>query len=1001
MTEEQVFLGALDLPNGADRAAYLDEVCGQNSERRRQVEELLAAHERSGQFLDEAAAEQMAAGPQSPTAQTVALNPESDDVMADGKKTNASPSDDGVDDLPFLSPSTRPDSLGRLGHYEILQVLGRGGFGVVFRAFDDVLQRVVAVKVLSPQLAATSPARRRFLREARSSAQVRHENVVQVHEVGENPLPYIAMEFIPGETLQQRLDRTGPIDVADVVRIGRQIAEGLAAAHATDLIHRDIKPGNVLLEGGAQRVKITDFGLARAADDASLSQSGMIAGTPMYMSPEQAKGEKIDQRADLFSLGSVLYVMAAGRPPFRATGMLGVLKRVAEDQPRPIREIIPETPQWLCDVIAKLHAKDPDDRYQSAREVADVLADCEAQLKANARLKDFSRIPQSKPVSRQRRSGLMLVVLLLVGFLVLAAIGSGAVIAALWLFASLNGGSQPSVTPEVTKMVATSGADPAPVVASKPNPLPPTFKNGIGMEFVIVPKGKSWLGGDREKPGDREVVIPADFYLGKYAVTQEEWEKVMGENPSYFSRFGNGKDAVKEINDEDLKRFPVENVSWEDCQFFVAKLNQRERETGWVYRLPKDVEWEYACRGGPMSLSNKADSAFDFYFAKPTNTLLPEQANFDKVLNRTCKVGSYEPNALGLHDMHGNVWEYCDFTNKPAKLVAPGSIRGGCWDNVSGRCRAAGPGYSLGFGTKFRVYGIGLRLARVPAGAPSPFVKTLPAAAAAADISGWGEPLDPDKDCEFRAVGTSLSVKVPGTLHDLSFDKLNAPRALKEIDGDFVLTVKVAGDFQPRGPSTTPEAVPAILAGILLWSDDDNFIRLERAAVLRNDEISTFVNLQEQKDGKRGPNTGPMLPAGTCYFRAERRGNRITGAVSSDGSTWKEVTPIEVTWPRKLQVGVAAISSSSEAFTVTFDEFSLKASGKDKPSSPAIGPFTDADVQRIAALPAAEQVEEVRKELMRRNPGFDGALTPTIETDVVTGLAFSTEQVSDISPVRA
>ena len=237
----------------ADRAAYLDEVCGQNSELRRQVEELLAAHERSGQFLDEPAAEQMAAGPQSPTAETVALNAESDDAMADDKKTNASASDDGADDLPFLSPSTRPDSLGRLGHYEMLQVLGKGGFGIVFRAFDETLQRVVAVKVMAPQIATLSPARKRFLREARSSAQVRHENVVQVYEVGEQPLPYLAMEFIPGETLQQKLDRSGPLDVPEVLRIGRQIAEGLAAAHACDLIHRDIKPGNVLLEGGSQQ----------------------------------------------------------------------------------------------------------------------------------------------------------------------------------------------------------------------------------------------------------------------------------------------------------------------------------------------------------------------------------------------------------------------------------------------------------------------------------------------------------------------------------------------------------------------------------------------------------------------------------------------------------------------------------------------------------------------------------------------------------------------------
>ena len=153
-------------------------------------------------------------------------------------------------------------------------------------------------------------------------------------------------------------------------------------------------------------MKITDFGLARAADDASISQSGIIAGTPMYMAPEQAKGETLDHRADLFSLGSVLYTMVAGRPPFRANGTLAVLKRVAEDTPRPIREIIPETPQWLCDIIAKLHAKNPDDRFQSAREVADVLADCEAQLKAHGTAEGLSRIPGGgRPPRRPRRLG--------------------------------------------------------------------------------------------------------------------------------------------------------------------------------------------------------------------------------------------------------------------------------------------------------------------------------------------------------------------------------------------------------------------------------------------------------------------------------------------------------------------------------------------------------------------------------------------------------------------
>src|SRR5206468_237440 len=143
-------------------------------------------------------------------------------------------------------------------------------------------------------------------------------------------------------------------------------AAGLAAAHAQGLVHRDVKPANILLENGIERVRLTDFGLARAADDASLTQSGVVAGTPEYMAPEQAAGGTVDHRADLFSLGSVLYAMCAGRPPFRAGGTLAVLKRVCEEAPRPLPEVNPEVPDWLVGIIARLQAKDPADRFQTA-----------------------------------------------------------------------------------------------------------------------------------------------------------------------------------------------------------------------------------------------------------------------------------------------------------------------------------------------------------------------------------------------------------------------------------------------------------------------------------------------------------------------------------------------------------------------------------------------------------------------------------------------------------
>src|SRR5271168_2727368 len=274
MSERDIFTAAREMTDAPARSAYLDGACGGDAGLRARVEALLRAHDQPDSLLDHPAV-----APQDP-------------AVGDSRTLDhqgGAPADDEVP-LGFLEPATRPDSLGRVGHYEVLQVLGRGGFGIVFRAFDDVLQRVVAVKVMAPQIATLSPARKRFLREARSSAAIRHDNVVHVYEVGEQPLPYLVMEFIPGETLQQKLDRSGPLEVSEVLRTGRQIAEGLAAAHACDLIHRDIKPANILLEGGSHKVKITDFGLARAADDASLSQSGFVAGTPMFMAPEQALG---------------------------------------------------------------------------------------------------------------------------------------------------------------------------------------------------------------------------------------------------------------------------------------------------------------------------------------------------------------------------------------------------------------------------------------------------------------------------------------------------------------------------------------------------------------------------------------------------------------------------------------------------------------------------------------------------------------------------------------
>ncbi|MEW4526313.1 serine/threonine-protein kinase [Maioricimonas sp. JC845] len=340
---EGVFVAALT-KSPEERAAFLDEICGDDSERRMRVEALLAAYEDAGSFLEKPASNlQGRFGPTSTTS------------------------------LDFLEPSDTAGSLGRIGQYEVLDLIGRGGMGMVLRAADPKLNRVVAVKVLAPELAVNPNARRRFLREAQAAAAISHPHVVTIHAVDDNNPPYLVMECIVGQSLQDRLNDEGALPLTEILRIGKQVSEGLAAAHAEGLIHRDIKPSNILLENGVQRVKITDFGLARAVDDATITRTGEVSGTPQYMSPEQARGERLDHRSDMFSLGCVLYAMCTGRSPFRSSSLAEAVKRVTDDAPRPIAEINPDLPPWLVQIVEQLLEKDPAARPQSAEQLADLL----------------------------------------------------------------------------------------------------------------------------------------------------------------------------------------------------------------------------------------------------------------------------------------------------------------------------------------------------------------------------------------------------------------------------------------------------------------------------------------------------------------------------------------------------------------------------------------------------------------------------------------------------
>ena len=272
----------------------------------------------------------------------------------------------------FLAVSLDSSDIGQIAHYRLTDLLGAGSTGVVYRAIDEQLDRTVALKVLRPSLGET--ARTRFIAEAKSAAAMDHANVITIYQVGEeNQLAYMAMQLLPGQTLEARLKRDVFLPEETVREIAAQIAEGLTAAHAKDLIHRDIKPANVWLDENDQ-VKILDFGLARITDDdPGLTSTGMIAGTPCYMSPEQSRGATLDGRSDLFSLGCILYRASTGRQPFGAVNILATLQAIQTSNPLPPLQTSANVSQEFSDLTMCLLEKLPVNRPESAAEVANAL----------------------------------------------------------------------------------------------------------------------------------------------------------------------------------------------------------------------------------------------------------------------------------------------------------------------------------------------------------------------------------------------------------------------------------------------------------------------------------------------------------------------------------------------------------------------------------------------------------------------------------------------------
>jgi len=418
----------------------------------------------------------------------------------------------------FLQPCEQPDTLGRLHEIEILEVIDRGGMGVVLKGFQRELGRYVAVKVMAPHLACSGAARQRFVREARAAAAIVHLHVMAIHSVNASSrLPYLVMPFVDCESLQRRLDRDGPLELTEILRIGLQVSAGLAAAHAQGLVHRDVKPANILLERGVDRAMLTDFGLARAVDDASITRTGVIAGTPQFMSPEQARGESVDARSDLFSFGSVLYAMSTGRPPFRAETSFGVLRRITDTEARPIREINATLPDWLATIVDRLLAKQPSDRFGSAAEVAGLLEACLSHVQQPTVVplpETIARLQSSVSIAAGWRRRPMQV---LAGAVLLTI--AATVVAVVQPVAINSTADSPDTLPTASVPPESGAADTGVTAASGPTAetetadsasSPPLWNDGIAEQSLRLRIDASLLEARAEMPWDESATSIVD-----------------------------------------------------------------------------------------------------------------------------------------------------------------------------------------------------------------------------------------------------------------------------------------------------------------------------------------------------------------------------------------------------------------------------------------------------------------------------------------------------------
>lgn len=598
--------------------------------------------------------------------------------------------------------------------YVILDVIGSGGMGVVFKALHKSMDRIVALKMLPAEMVDSDDKIRRFKREMKAAARLSHPNVVAVFDADESSgSHFLAMEYVQGSNLADFVERHGPLSCSQAVRCIAHAALGIQHAHENGVIHRDIKPANLLVSSDGT-IKVADMGLAALDASSGLEHlassltGGLILGTISYIAPEQATDtNEADGRADIYSLGATLHYLLTGQPPFsEGTAVKTLLAHREMPVPR-LRDLREDVPKELDDIFQTMLAKNPEDRFGTMGEVVAALQSLQLPEEHDLHIvADVSVEADTYPVmttedatviwpaiadSPDRRSKTSPRVKLMALICCVALVLGTAFFVRNWTGGENDGrspsdltrGERASIEGDSTNSQTGAKADlPVPVGL----PTGDHFTNDIGMHFAWVPRGSFSVGGTDDAVDIKQISVPYDFYMAVHEVTQAQWQLVMRNNPSHFARSAAGSAAIESMGDEEIQQLPVENVDWSMCQEFTNALNSFvDNRSGWVYRLPTETEWEFACRGGGAFEDDHY--SHDYYFSNPTNSLDAESANTVKSqLARTTVVGSYDANPLGIFDMHGNVQEWCldlvylspRHSSRPRRLS-----RGGSWASSS------------------------------------------------------------------------------------------------------------------------------------------------------------------------------------------------------------------------------------------------------------------------------------------------------------------------------